>query len=195
MTRSAKIKRKTRETEISVELELDGNGQAVIDTGVGFADHMLSHLAKHSGMDVSIKARGDLQVDQHHTVEDIGICLGQALAKAIGDKRGIHRFGAASVPMDESLANVSVDLSGRSWLVYNVQYPTEKIGEFDVELIEEFVRAFSNHGKMNLHVNVPYGSNSHHIAEAIFKALAVALGNAIRVVKDNGQVPSTKGQL
>jgi len=195
MTRSATINRKTHETEISVKLDLDGTGQAQINTGVGFFDHMITHLSKHGRFDLTVQARGDLQVDQHHTVEDVGICLGQALDEALGGKLGIQRFGFASVPMDESLANVSVDLSGRPWLAYNVQYPTDKVGQFDTELIEEFLRAFSNHGKLNLHVNVLYGTNSHHTAEAIFKSLAVALSAATMVIDASGEVPSTKGKL
>jgi len=195
MARKANVRRKTKETDITVQLDLDGSGQSDIDSQVGFLDHMLTHLARHWGIDLTIKARGDLEVDQHHTVEDIGICLGQALEQALGDKKGIERYGFASIPMDEALANVSVDLSGRPWLVYQACYPTEKIGLFDTQLIEEFLRAFCNHGKFNLHVVAPHGNNSHHIAEAIFKGLARALGAAVRITDAGGQIPSTKGTL
>ncbi|MHC4124589.1 MAG: imidazoleglycerol-phosphate dehydratase HisB [Planctomycetota bacterium] len=158
--RIAKVNRKTKETDISLELNLDGLGQYQIDTGIGFLDHMLTHLSKHGKVDLVVKASGDLQVDAHHTVEDIAICLGQALAEAIGDKKGIARYGYSSVPMEDALANVSVDLSGRPSCVYNVEYRTDKIGDFDVECIEEMLRGFSNTGKFNLHINVPYGTNS-----------------------------------
>jgi imidazoleglycerol-phosphate dehydratase len=191
--RTAKIERKTKETQVTVEMNLDGAGRYEIDTGIGFFDHMLTHLSKHSKIDLKVSAKGDLQVDAHHTVEDVAICLGQALDKALGDKKGITRYGNTSVPMEEALANVSVDLSGRAKFVYNVQYGTEKIGDFDVECIEEILSSFANNGKFNLHITVPYGTNSHHIAEAIFKALGQALGAAVKV---SGQdVPSTKGIL
>jgi len=191
--RTAKIHRKTNETDVKVESNLDGIGKYEIDTGVGFLDHMLTHLSKHSRIDLVIKAAGDLQVDAHHTVEDIAICLGQSLIEALGDKKGIARYGYSSVPMEDALANVSVDLSGRASCVYNVEYPTEKIGDFDVECLEEMLRSFSNNGKFNLHINVPYGSNSHHIAEAVFKALGQALAEAVKIV--GTEVPSTKGIL
>ncbi|MCJ7776743.1 MAG: imidazoleglycerol-phosphate dehydratase HisB, partial [Sedimentisphaerales bacterium] len=167
--RTAKTHRKTKETDITVELNLDGVGKYEIDSGLGFLDHMLTHLSKHSRIDTTVKAKGDLNVDAHHTVEDIGLCLGQALLEALGDKRGINRYGNSSVPMEDSLANVSIDLSGRPSCVYNVEYRTDKIGDFDVQCLEEMLRSFSNAGKFNLHINVPYGTNSHHIAEAIFK--------------------------
>lgn len=191
--RIAKVHRQTKETEISLELNLDGQGRYEIDTGVGFLDHMLTHLSKHSRIDLIVKAKGDLQVDAHHTVEDIAICLGEGLVKALGDKKGIARYGHSSVPMEDALANVSVDLSGRAACVYNVQYRTERIGDFDVECLEELLRSFSNNGKFNLHINVPYGTNSHHIAEAVFKALGKSLGAAVAVVGTD--VPSTKGVL
>ncbi len=191
--RTTKIERKTHETDIQCELNLDGTGSYTIDTGVGFLDHMLSHVGKHGKIDINLKAIGDLEVDAHHTVEDVGICLGECLVKALGDKRGIRRYGHSSVPMEDALANVSLDLSGRPFCVYNADYRTEKIGDFDVECIEEFLRALSNVGKFNLHVNVPYGTNSHHIAEAIFKALGQALAQAIQIVGTD--IPSTKGQL
>ncbi len=191
--RTASIHRQTKETDITCELNLDGVGQYEIDTGAGFLDHMLTHLSKHGRMDLMVKAKGDLHVDPHHTTEDIGLCLGDCLLKALGDKRGIARYGYSSVPMEDALANVSLDLSGRPACVYNVDYRSNKIGDFDVECLEEFLRAFSNSGKFNLHVNVPYGSNSHHIAEAIFKALGQALATAVRIVGTD--IPSTKGQL
>jgi len=191
--RITKIRRQTKETDISCELNLDGLGKYEIDTGIGFLDHMLSHLSKHGKIDLIIKAQGDLNVDAHHTVEDIAICLGECLTKALGDKKGIARYGHSSVPMEDALANVSVDLSGRPNCVYNVDYRTDKIGDFDVECLQELLRSFSNNGKFNLHINVPYGTNSHHIAEAIFKALGQALAKAVKIVGTD--VPSTKGQL
>lgn len=191
--RIAKTHRKTKETDVSLELNLDGVGKYEIDTGVGFLDHMLAHLSKHSKIDMVVKAKGDLKVDAHHTVEDIAICLGECLVKALGDKKGIARYGHSSVPMEETIANVSIDLSGRSSCVYNVDYRTDKIGDFDVECLEEMLRSFSNTGKFNLHINVPYGTNSHHIAEAIFKGLGQALAEAVRIVGTD--VPSTKGIL
>jgi imidazoleglycerol-phosphate dehydratase len=192
-SRTAQIHRQTKETDIHCEVNLDGAGTYDIDTGVGFLDHMLSHLSKHSRIDLVVKAKGDLHVDPHHTSEDVGIGLGDCLSQALGDKKGIARYGHSSVPMEDALANVSLDLSGRPACVYNVEYRSEKIGDFDVECIEETLRAFSNTGRFNLHVNVPYGTNSHHIAEAVFKAMGQALGAAVRVV--GTEVPSTKGQL
>jgi imidazoleglycerol-phosphate dehydratase len=174
-------------------MNLDGIGKYEIDTSIGFLDHMLTHLSKHGKVDLVVKAKGDLKVDAHHTVEDIGICLGECLTKALGDKKGIARYGHSSVPMEETIANVSVDLSGRPNCVYNVDYRTHKIGDFDVECLEEMLRSFSNNGKFNLHVNVPYGANSHHIAEAVFKGLGQALAAAVKIV--GGDVPSTKGVL
>ncbi len=191
--RTAKIKRKTKETDVTVKLNLDGVGKYEIDSGIGFLDHMLTHLSKHSKIDLTVKAKGDLETDAHHTVEDIAICLGQALVEALGDKKGIARYGHSSVPMEETIANVSVDLSGRPSCVYNVDYHTDKIGDFDVQCLEEMVRSFSNTGKFNLHINVPYGTNSHHIAEAIFKGLGQALGAAVKIVGTD--IPSTKGTL
>jgi len=187
------VHRKTKETDVTIELNLDGVGKYEIDTGIGFLDHMLSHLSKHSKIDSVVKAKGDLEVDAHHTAEDIGICLGECLVKALGDKKGIGRYGYSSVPMEESLANVSIDLSGRGSFVYNADYRTDKIGDFDVECLEEMLRSFSNTGKFNLHINVAYGTNSHHIAEAIFKGLGQALGAAVKIVGKD--VPSTKGTL
>jgi imidazoleglycerol-phosphate dehydratase len=191
--RTAKIHRKTKETDVSVEFNLDGAGKYEIETGAGFLDHMLTHFSKHGKIDLVVKAKGDLDVDVHHTTEDIAICLGECLLKALGDKKGISRYGYSSIPMEETLANVSVDLSGRPSCVYNVDYRTDKIGDFDVECLEELLRSFSNTGRFNLHINVPYGSNSHHIAEAIFKALGQALAAAVKIVGTD--VPSTKGIL
>lgn len=191
--RTAKIHRQTKETDVVCELNLDGLGKYEIDTGIGFLDHMLTHLSKHSKIDLTVKAKGDLDVDAHHTVEDIAICLGECLLKSLGDKKGIARYGHSSVPMEDALANVSVDLSGRPNFVYNAEYRTNKVGDFDIECLEEMLRSFSNTGKFNLHINVPYGTNSHHIAEAIFKGLGRALGKAVKIVGTD--VPSTKGKL
>jgi imidazoleglycerol-phosphate dehydratase len=193
--RKATIERKTKETDITLSLNLDGTGKVSADTGVGFLDHMLDHLGRHGRLDLTVKASGDLHVDDHHTVEDVGICLGEALIDALGDKKGITRFGSASVPMDESLADVAVDLSGRAACVCQVPFTGPKIGTFDVELLEEFLRAFAGSGKFNLHVRVPYGTNNHHMAEAAFKALARALADAVRVDPTVKDVPSTKGTL
>jgi imidazoleglycerol-phosphate dehydratase len=193
--RTAQLARKTKETDINLSLNLDGKGTASVQTGVGFFDHMLDLLARHSLIDLSVAAKGDLDVDSHHTVEDVGIVLGQALEKALGDKRGIYRYGWAIVPMDESLAQVAIDLSGRPAFVFNVKFSGESIGQFPVELIEEFLKSLSTSGKLNLHVNVPYGTNNHHISEAIFKGLAKALRQAISIDPRNDDVPSTKGSL
>lgn len=193
--RTATIHRKTRETQVELTLNIDGEGNSHISTGVGFLDHMLDLLTKHGLFDLNIKASGDRFVDNHHTVEDVGICFGQGIKEALGDKRGIRRFSNSSVPMQETLANVAIDISGRPALVFNVTFHTEKIGSFDVELIEEFLKAFSTTAGINLHVNVPYGSNAHHIAEAIFKGLARALGDAVRIDERIKDIPSTKGIL
>ncbi|MFP4355505.1 MAG: imidazoleglycerol-phosphate dehydratase HisB [Phycisphaerae bacterium] len=194
--RIATIDRKTNETSIRLELNLDGRGLTDAQTGVGFLDHMLDHLGKHSTTDLKVRCDGDTHVDDHHTVEDVGICIGQAIAEALGDKRGIRRYGSASVPMDETLANVALDLSGRAAFVFNAGFATGKIGQFDTQLVEEFLRAVANAARMNLHVNVPYGTNDHHMAEAIFKAVAQALRIAKSIDPDRaGDVPSTKGSL
>jgi imidazoleglycerol-phosphate dehydratase len=193
--RKAQIDRKTTETEISLVLELEGTGNCEGSTGIGFLDHMLQLLAKHALFNLKITARGDRNVDDHHTVEDVGICLGLALKEALGDKRGIARFGDVSVPMQESLANVAIDLGGRHALVYNTPLGHQKIGDFDAGLVQEFFEALSTNAAMNLHVNVPYGSNAHHIAEAIFKALAQALKKAVSINERIKGVPSTKGML
>src|SRR6476660_9267661 len=179
--RTAQITRTTKETKIELAINLDGRREAAISTGVGFFDHMLDLLSRHSLIDLDVTADGDLQVDQHHTVEDVGIVLGQALEKALGDKRGIYRYGSATVPMDESLATVTVDLSGRPAFVFNVKFTGDTIGNFAVELVEEFLKALATSARMNLHVNVAYGTNNHHIAEAVFKALAKALRQAVEI--------------
>jgi imidazoleglycerol-phosphate dehydratase len=195
MNRTSDISRKTKETAIRVAINLDGTGVASIKTGVGFFDHMLDLLSRHSLMDLTVEAQGDLHIDAHHTVEDVGIVLGQALEKALGDKKGIYRYGSATVPMDESLAAVAIDLSGRPAFVYNVSYRGSMIGNFAVELVEEFFKSIATNAKMNLHVNVPYGTNNHHIAEAIFKGFARALRAAVENDPRNPNVPSTKGSL
>jgi imidazoleglycerol-phosphate dehydratase len=193
--RRAEIARKTRETNVRIVLNLDGTGQTDAETGVGFFDHMLDLLGRHSLIDLNIQAEGDLHVDAHHTVEDVGIVLGQALEKALGDKRGIQRYGWAIVPMDESLAQVAIDLSGRPAFVFKVSFPTATIGNFPVELVEEFFKALATNAKMNFHITVPYGTNNHHIAEAIFKATAKALRQAVSLDPRDSEVPSTKGSL
>ena len=193
--RTAEISRKTKETDIRLALNLDGTGKASIRTGVGFFDHMLDLLARHSLIDLTVDAKGDLEIDAHHTVEDVGIVLGQAIEKAIGDKRGIYRYGWAIVPMDESLAQIAIDLSGRPAFVFNVKFPTATIGEFPVELVDEFFKSVATNAKMNLHIAVPYGTNNHHISEAIFKATAKALRQAVSHDPRNSDVPSTKGSL
>ena len=193
--RTAAINRQTKETKVQVSVNLDGSGDASVHTGVGFFDHMLDLLSRHSLIDLDIEAEGDLQVDSHHTVEDVGIVIGQALEKSLADKRGINRYGWAIVPMDESLAQVAIDLSGRPAFVFKVQFTGETIGQFPVELVEEFLKALSTNAKMNLHVLVPYGTNNHHIAEAIFKATARALRQAVSHDSRSDAVPSTKGSL
>ncbi len=196
MTRKATISRKTKETQIELSLDLDGSGVNTVQTGVGFFDHMLDLFSKHSLIDLNVQANGDLDVDQHHTVEDVGICIGQALDKAVGDKKGIYRYGWAIVPMDEALAQVALDMSGRPALVFNVTFTSPLIGEFASELVMEFFQAIANNAKMNLHINVPYGANSHHIAEAIFKGFAKALRQATTIdERARHLVPSTKGSL
>jgi imidazoleglycerol-phosphate dehydratase len=194
--RTATIARKTNETDVALSLNLDGRGAAKVQTGVGFFDHMLDLLARHSLIDLDVTATGDLHIDAHHTVEDVGIVLGQAMDKALGDKRGIFRYGWAIVPMDESLAQVAVDLSGRPAFVYNVKFSGPLIGTFATELVEEFLKSVAMAGKLNLHVTVPYGTNDHHVAEAIFKGLAKALRQAVSFDPRNaGGVPSTKGSI
>ncbi len=195
MARTAEIQRSTAETEIQLRLDLDGQGEAHIATGVGFLDHMLTLLAKHSGFDLTIQATGDLHVDQHHTVEDIGICLGKALRQAWGDKQGIQRYGSMTLPMDETLVTVAVDLGGRYWFEERFEFPTEKIGEFDTQLVSEFWRGCAGNALMNLHILLHHGSNSHHISEAIFKATARALRQATSPDPRQPGIPSSKGTL
>jgi imidazoleglycerol-phosphate dehydratase len=195
MPRTAHIHRKTAETDIELSLNLDGAGQSTIDTGVGFFDHMLTLLAKHGALDLSVKAVGDLHVDQHHTVEDVGICFGQAVKQALGDKSGIRRYGHFALPMEETLATVAIDLSGRFAFVFNAVFPTATIGQFDSQLVEDFWQAAAANALCNLHVNVHYGRNSHHIAEAIFKCTARALRMAVEPDPRSSGVPSTKGTL
>lgn len=195
MARTASIKRTTGETNIELALNLDGTGEPQIATGVGFFDHMLTLLARHSLIDLSIKALGDLHVDFHHTVEDTGICLGKALLAALGDKKGIARYGSLSLPMEETLVTCAVDLSGRAWYVSKVAYPSPKIGGFDVELVEVFWQAVSATGLFNLHQVLHHGTNSHHIAEALFKGTARALRQAVAIDPRQAGVPSSKGTL
>jgi len=193
--RTAKLSRHTKETKVELSLNLDGKGAATVHTGVGFFDHMLDLLSRHSLIDLDVKAEGDLQVDAHHTVEDVGIVLGQAIEKALGDKRGIYRYGWSIVPMDESLAQVALDLSGRPAFVFHVVFSGPTIGDFQTELVEEFFKALATSARMNLHIAVPYGTNNHHIAEAIFKAIAKALRQAVARDPRSDDVPSTKGSL
>lgn len=195
MNRTGSVTRQTAETNIQLEINLDGTGQSRIETGVGFFDHMLTLLSKHSLIDVHLQAQGDLEVDQHHTVEDVGICFGKALIDALGEKSGITRYGSMTLPMEETLVTAAVDLSGRTWFAFGAKIPTEKIGEFDSELVEVFWRAVAANALMNLHVVLHYGSNSHHIAEGIFKATGRALRQAICVDPRQPGVPSSKGTL
>ena len=195
MARTASVDRKTAETNIRLTLDLDGSGQADVATGVGFLDHMLTLLAKHAVVDLSVAAEGDLHVDQHHTVEDVGICLGQALKQAVGAKAGIRRYGHFTLPMEETLATVAIDLSGRYALVFRADFPSAKIGEFDSELVEDFWQAVAANALCNLHVVLHHGRNSHHIAEAIFKGAARALRMAVELDSRMTDVPSTKGIL
>lgn len=195
MPRSATIDRQTAETRIHLSLSLDGSGRGDIVTSVPFLDHMLVLLARHGFFDLEVKAEGDVQVDAHHTVEDLGICLGEAFKKAIGDKQGLRRYGRCTMPMHEALATVDMDFSGRPHLVFNVDLPKAKVGDFDVELTEEFFVAFCNHAGANLHINLAYGSNLHHIIEAVFKAFGRALDEATSCDKRVVGVMSSKGTL
>ncbi len=195
MSRHTQIQRKTAETDIELELDLDGSGTSTIDTGVGFLDHMLTLFAKHGVFDLRVKAVGDLHIDQHHTVEDVGICLGQAVRQAVGNKQGIHRYGHFTLPMDETLVTTAIDLSGRCFLVFRVEFPTSTIGSFDSQLIEEFWQAFAGNALCNLHILLHHGRNSHHISEAIFKSAARALRMAVEIDPRAPGVPSTKGSL
>jgi len=193
--RKAEIKRETKETKVVLRLDLDGSGRPSIDTGIPFFDHMLTLSAYHGGIDLSVKARGDIGVDAHHTVEDVGICLGDGIRKALGEAKGVQRYGMALIPMDETLASVVIDLSMRPCLVYHLKSRRAKIGTFDLELVEEFFRAVSNHAKMTLHINLLYGKNSHHMVEAVFKAFGRALRNAVSLDPRTAEIPSSKGIL
>ena len=194
--RTATIARHTKETAITVTVDLDGTGRAAMATGVGFFDHMLDQLARHSLMDVSVDAAGDRHIDDHHTVEDVGIALGQAIREALGDRAGIARYADALLPMDECLTRAAIDVSGRPFLVFRTEFPREKIGTFDTELVREFFQAFAVNAGITLHVETLYGANAHHIAESCFKAVARALGAAIAIdERQGGAIPSTKGSL
>ena len=194
--RTAKISRKTAETDISVEINLDGSGTYDNETGVGFFDHMLDQLARHSLIDMTIRCAGDTHIDDHHSVEDVGIALGQAFTEALGDKRGIRRYGACLLPMDDALVRAALDLSGRPYLVWEMDLPTPKIGQFDTELVREFFQALSTHGGITLHVTALNGINSHHMAEAAFKSVARALREAVEPdPRKADAIPSTKGAL
>ena len=195
MSRTASIDRRTRETQVLLELNLDGSGQAQLNTGVGFLDHMLELLTRHAAFDLKVEATGDLHVDAHHTVEDVGICLGQALRQALGDRAGIRRYGHCVLPMEETLATVAWDLGGRYYLVFQATMPSPRIGDFDSELVEDFWQAVAAHALGNLHVLVHYGRNTHHISEAIFKAAARALRMAVEIDPRMPGIPSTKGTL
>jgi len=195
MTRSAKIHRKTAETEIELELNLDGAGTADVASGVGFFDHMLTLLARHGALDLRLRVNGDLHVDQHHTVEDVGICFGQALKQCLGDKSGIRRYGHFTLPMDETLVTSAIDLGGRYWFVFGAEFSAAKIGEFDSELVHEFWQAVAANSLANLHIVLHHGRNNHHIAEGIFKATARALRMAAETDPRMTGVPSTKGTL
>jgi imidazoleglycerol-phosphate dehydratase len=194
--RSASVSRRTAETDVAVSIALDGTGKAEISTGVGFLDHMLELFARHGLFDLTVKVTGDLHVDQHHTTEDTGIALGQAILKALGDKKGITRYADIHLPMDETLTRIALDISGRPFLVFRTAFPTEKIGVFDTELVREFFQAFAVQAGLTLHVETLYGENSHHIAESCFKGLARVLRQAVAVdPREEGRVPSTKGTL
>lgn len=194
--RRATISRTTRETEITVSLDLDGTGRSSISTGVGFFDHMLDQLARHSLMDLEVSAKGDLHIDDHHTVEDTGIAIGQAVRKALADLKGVTRYADVALPMDETLTRVAIDVSGRPFLVFRTEFPTEKIGAFDTQLVREFFQAFTMNAGITLHVETVYGVNSHHIAESCFKGLARALRAAVSIdARQEDRVPSTKGTL
>ncbi|WEZ81880.1 imidazoleglycerol-phosphate dehydratase HisB [Rhizobium sp. 32-5/1] len=195
-SRSANVSRKTNETSVTVSVNIDGTGASTISTGVGFFDHMLDHLSRHSLIDMDIKADGDLYVDDHHTVEDVGIVIGQALSKALGDRRGITRYASIDLAMDETMTKAAVDVSGRPFLVWNVAFSAPKIGTFDTELVREFFQALAQHAGITLHVQNIYGANNHHIAETCFKAVARALRSATEIdPRQAGRVPSTKGTL
>jgi len=195
MTRKAKIHRKTTETDVYIAIDLDGKGEEKISTTVKFMDHMLTLLSRHGLIDLTVRSKGDTEIDDHHLVEDIGICLGEAVRKAVGDKKGIARYGSATVPMDESLCSVVMDISGRPYLIYSADFKDKKIGKFDSALLKEFFKSFSDHSGITLHINVIYGKNGHHIAEAIFKAFALALRRAVTIQDRIEGILSTKGSL
>ena len=195
MGRTSQVKRSTKETEIEVSLNLDGQGESEVDTAIPFLDHMLSQLSRHGYFDIKLKAKGDIQIDYHHTVEDVGIVLGEAFSKALGDKKGIRRFADTQAPLNEALAQTVIDISGRGYFVFNATLPKSKIGEFDVELVPEFFQAFATNAGITLHMNCPYWENLHHIVEALFKSFACALDIACSLDNRTDQVPSTKGKL
>jgi len=193
--RNVAVMRKTKETQVSLKLDLDGTGRRSIRTAIPFFDHMLSLLAYHGGIDLSVHAKGDIAVDAHHTVEDVGICLGDAIREALGEAKGIERYGAATVPMDEALVSVALDFSMRPHLVFNVELRKARLGTFDPELVEEFFKALSSHGRMTVHINLHYGKNTHHMVEAVFKGFGRALKEAVSIDPRRTQIPSTKGIL
>src|ERR1700732_5253512 len=194
--RKGSVKRSTKETEVEAEIDLDGAGTSSVATGIGFLDHMLDLLARHSRIDLAVKAKGDLHIDHHHTTEDVGIALGQAVKQALGDMKGITRYADVHVPMDEALTRVAIDISGRPFLVFKAEFVRDKVGAFDTELVEEWFRAFATNAGITLHVETLYGTNDHHIAESCFKGLARALRSALTIdPRAAGEVPSTKGRL
>jgi len=193
--RKAEVRRKTKETAVVLKMNLDGSGRHSIVTGIPFFDHMLNLLAYHSRMDLSLKAKGDIGVDAHHTVEDVGICLGDGIRKALGEGRGIQRYGMATIPMDETLVSIALDISMRPCLVFQMKLRRSKIGTFDPELVEEFFKALCNHARITLHINLLYGRNSHHMVEAVFKGFGRALREAVSLDERAAEVPSTKGVL
>ena len=195
MARTSYVKRSTSETQIEVSLNLDGSGYQDIKTPIPFLDHMLSQLAKHGYFDLEVKAKGDTHIDFHHTVEDVGIAVGQAFKEALGEKKGIRRFAEANVPLNEALAQCVIDISGRAFFVFNVDFPKAKLGDFDVELVPEFFQAFSSNSDITLHLNSPYWNNLHHITEALFKAFARSLDSACSIDSRTSDIPSTKGTL
>jgi len=194
--RKGTVARKTKETDVAVEIDLDGNGRSTVATGIGFLDHMLDLLARHARIDITVKAKGDLHIDHHHTTEDVGIALGQAVKQALGDMKGITRYADVHVPMDEALTRVALDISGRPFLVFKVEFIRAKIGEFDTALVQEWFQAFATNSGITLHVETLYGTNDHHISESCFKALARALRTAVAIdPRAKDEVPSTKGSL
>ncbi|MBA4728751.1 MAG: imidazoleglycerol-phosphate dehydratase HisB [Thermodesulfobacteriota bacterium] len=195
MIRESIVKRKTNEVEVYIKINIDGEGKYKIDTGIPFFNHMLEQLAKHGLFDIEISAKGDTEVDFHHTVEDVGIALGEAFNKALGDKKGINRYGFSSIPFDETLSSSSLDLSGRPFFIFKVEMPSTKVGEFDVELAREFFQSFTNNLKANIHIETKYGTNNHHIIESIFKSIAKSLDVASAYDSRSNSIPSTKGNL